>query len=115
MTESSFQVHNRMDNNNDGPDARSGLPASHIELSIEELVLDGFSRAGRYQIAEALEREMVALIEARGLPVAADAGDASSLIAPEVHVQPDARPDAIGRQIARAVYEGLERCSPTPR
>lgn len=90
----------------------SATTPARIDLTIDELVLHGFPRASRYQIAEALEQELAWLIESRGLPTVIGTGDVPAVAAPVVHLAPAAAPEAIGRQIARALYEGLERCAP---
>ena len=83
-----------------------------IDLTIDELLLRGFPYAGRERVAEAVEEELVRLIEERGVPAAMQTGDVARLSAPVVQLAPAATPDVIGRQIARALYEGLERCRP---
>jgi hypothetical protein len=85
---------------------------SRIDLTIDELVLHGFPRAGRYRIAEAMQQEMATLIEARGFPPTLDTGEFAALSAPDVQIPAGARPEVIGRQIALALYEGLEQCAP---
>lgn len=88
------------------------LPASRIDLTIDELVLYDMPRAGRYQIAETLERELADLIATRGVPAALQGGDLPTIGAPALRLTPGVTPEAIGRQLAHALYEGLERCTP---
>ncbi len=79
-----------------------------IELHIEELVLHGFSPADRYRIAEAVERELARYFSEQGISPALLAGGAIAHIdAGAFQMQPGARPDAIGAQVARAVHRGL--------
>lgn len=80
-----------------------------IELHIEELVLAGFPAAQRYAIGDALERELSRLIADRGLPSAmVPGGEIARLDAGDFAVAPGAHGNAIGAQVARAVYRGLE-------
>ena len=80
----------------------------NIELHIEELVLHGFSPSDRYRIAEAIERELVQLFSRQSAPPALlGGGEIAYVDAGALQMQPGAGLDAIGAQVARAVYGGL--------
>ena len=75
-----------------------------IEVHIEELVLHGFTARDRWQIGDALERELRELLAEKGIPPAwlasperIDAGTARTS---------DDDSDATGAGIAEAVYRG---------
>ncbi len=80
----------------------------NIELHIEELLLTGFPRAQRHRIAEALQSELSRLMS--------DADMGKTFMKDSHHpqlpggsfaVQAGQRPEAIGRQIAGAVYQSV--------
>jgi hypothetical protein len=82
----------------------------NIELHIEELVLDGFAPGDRQQIGAAVERELAALFAEQGAPQEWGRGAALAYVdGGSVTLSPEAKPDAVGGQIARAVYGGLQR------
>jgi len=79
-----------------------------LELHIEELVLHGFPAADRFEIGEAVERELLRLMTEgafRGLP--ARAGLTEQLDAGRFRVATGARPRTVGAQIAQTVFAGL--------
>jgi hypothetical protein len=83
-----------------------------IELHVEELVLEGqgFRPADRHHIGGGVERELARLLAERGLPPGLAQGAGLSRIdGGSFAVQPGARPEAMGRQVAAAVYGGLGR------
>jgi hypothetical protein len=90
---------------------KRGSQTRDIELHIEELVLQGFAPGDRLAIRDAVERELGRLIGQNAMPgldvsrrqsVAIERLDAGTF-----HVQANARPQAIGGQVAKAVFEGL--------
>lgn len=82
--------------------------AYNVELHIDEIVLHGFAHRDRYVIHEAIQSELTRLIAENGLPSSSrQGGDAARLDAGAVTVQKGMPPDAIGRQVAYAVYRGL--------
>jgi len=73
-----------------------------IEVHIEELVLHGFPRAARWQIADAIENELRKQLAKDGIPVAwqssprqLDAGSIKS----NTHA-------GLGAEVARAIHGG---------
>jgi hypothetical protein len=79
-----------------------------IELQIEELVLHGFAPSDRYQIGAAVEGALAHLLAERGIPPAlSQGGEINRLNGGAFTVAPGARPEAIGVQIAQAIYGGL--------
>ena len=85
------------------------MNSPNIELHIDELVLDGFARGQRYEIAEAISRELERLL-ARRIPqsltmaAAVDSVDAGTL-----QIRPQASPESVGSGIARQIYGGMGR------
>jgi hypothetical protein len=85
-----------------------------LDLRIEELVLHGFERVDRHQVASAIERELARLLHdpaahdrlgrrgASGGSAGADRLDGGSFIVPH-----DATAQAVGMQIAQAVWRGM--------
>jgi hypothetical protein len=88
----------------------SGIHPQSIEVHIDELVLQGFAPGLRRDIATAVEHALVRLLTGQGLPPLL----AQSYVAPRLDggsfkVTADANSEAIGRQVAQAVYRGLSR------
>jgi hypothetical protein len=79
-------------------------------LHIEELVLHGFSPYDRYRIAAAVEAGLARLFSERGVPPSlARGGDMARLDGDAFEVAPGSRAEAIGGQVAQALYRGLNR------
>jgi hypothetical protein len=81
------------------------MNAREIEVHIEELILHGFDRRSRWQIADVLENELHGLLAREGLPAAwrssqeqLDAGSTRALSLTNPHVT--------GKQIATAIHHG---------
>jgi hypothetical protein len=82
----------------------------NIELHIEELVLHGFDRSLRYNIGDAVERELLRLLTDEGInPAHAANLETARLDAGAFHVAHDSKPEAIGAQVAQAVYGELKK------
>jgi hypothetical protein len=83
---------------------------SVVELHIGELVLDGFPLTNQAQLEAVVQQELARLFAERGMPAGlASSGDVASLEGGEFHVVPESGAQAIGAQIAQAVYGGLSR------
>jgi hypothetical protein len=81
-----------------------------IELRIEELILHGFAPGDHHPIGAAMERELGRLLSERGLPPQlVQAGERPSLDGGSFALRPNARPEAIGVHVARAVYGGFSK------
>lgn len=82
----------------------------NIELHIDELVLHGLPAHQRYVIAAALERELTTLLRA---PHAASSfiagGEHEQLEAGEFARAASAKPNALGAQVAQAVFAALQK------
>jgi len=92
------------------PSIEGDLSREHrgIEVHIEALVLHGFQPGDRHRIGVALERELSRLLAERGLPVdIARPLEIPHLDASALGVTHGAAAEAIGSQIARALYRGL--------
>jgi hypothetical protein len=88
--------------------------ADAVDLQIDELVLHGFRPGDRYEIAAAIEQELVRLLGASGAPpalldsaasekgLATDQIDSGSFTLPR-----DARPATVGEEVARAIHRSL--------
>ena len=86
------------------------MKPARIELHIEELVLHGFAPGGRYAIGDAVEHALTRLFGERGLGSSSIEGrECAHLNAGDVHVAPASPPEAVGTQVAQAVYGGLTR------
>jgi len=80
-----------------------------VELHIEELILHGFAPEDRYRIGEAVEKELANLLVEQGMPVLENGLEIAGLNFGDISIAKGARPEAIGAQVARAVYGGLKR------
>jgi len=73
-----------------------------IEVHIEELVLQGFPRSARWQIADAIENELRARLTKDGIPAAWQSGP-KQLDAGSIKSNTNA---ALGTKVARAIHGG---------
>ena len=82
----------------------------NIELHIEELVLHGFDRSLRYNIGDAVECELLRLLTVEGInPTHAANLESERLDAGAFHIADNSKPEAIGAQVAQAVYGELKK------
>ncbi len=92
------------------PGPGTGTKRPSVELAIEELVLHGFAPGDRLRIGAAVERELGRLLSAESLPAAlGQGGERPVLNGGSFEVRPNARPETIGAQVARAIYGGLSK------
>ncbi len=81
---------------------------AQINLHIEELLLRDVPHVMRYRIASAFEHELARLLSEQDLPsTITQGGYISHIDIGTMHITPDAKPDAIGTQIAQHVYGKL--------
>lgn len=80
-----------------------------VELHIEELVLHGFAPEDQHRIGEAVERELESLLVEPGMPSLNSDLEIGDMDAGEIALARGARPEAIGAQVARAVYRGMRK------
>ena len=78
-------------------------PPREIEVRIEELVLHGFAPGSRWDLAEALESQLRALLAERGVPPAWQASP-ERLDAGPIRAGAQTPSATAGEQIARAIY-----------
>jgi hypothetical protein len=79
-----------------------------VELNIEDIVLHGFAPAASYRFGEAIERELGRLFAEQGIPAwMTREREVSHPITTQCTVSPQAEPEAIGVQIARAIMGDL--------
>lgn len=82
----------------------------NVELQIEELVLQGFAPEDRYLIGEAVQEELARLLTERGVPpLLAQGGEVGHLDGGSFAMIPGMKAEAIGSQIAQAIYGGLNQ------
>ena len=82
----------------------------NLELEIEELVLDGFPAVDRDRIVRALHIELERLFAERGVPPSLEAGrNLSRIDGGSFEAAPNASPESIGAQVARALYGGMTK------
>jgi hypothetical protein len=80
----------------------------NVELHIEELVLHGFPPVARHRIGDAATRELARLFAERGVPSSlGEGGEIASLSGGSFEARPELGAEAVGVQVARAVYGGL--------
>jgi hypothetical protein len=83
-------------------------PQPSIELHIDELVLHGFAPAERYAMGDAVERELARLLGEQGVPSSLRSeNETDEIRGATFNAAPNAKAPAIGRQIAKAVYQGF--------
>ena len=83
-----------------------------IRLHIDELILHGFASSDRYRIAEALEHELKRLLSEQSTPAPFNASHSlAHLDAGSFEVAPNSRPEAVGTQVAQAIYNRLKHNS----
>jgi hypothetical protein len=81
-----------------------------VELHVEELVLRGFSMGDGGEIARFIEGELARLFAERGVPPSLRrGGDVPYLDAGAFDAAPGADAQAIGVQVAQALYGGFSR------
>lgn len=83
-----------------------------ITLHIERLVLEGIAldRAQSAQLRAAVEAELTRLLTSDGLSGAlAQGGAVPDVPAAPIQLAADGDPGALGQQIARSVYSGINR------
>jgi hypothetical protein len=79
-----------------------------VDVHIEELVLRGFALGDRYRIAEAMEQELSRLIADHGVPGSlANGDDLHQVDGGSFQAGPLLTPEATGRQVAQALFDGL--------
>ncbi len=84
------------------------MKPENVELHIDELVLRGFAPGDRYPIGHAMERELARLFVEQGTPPSLYGGsEIERLHGGTFEVKPGAKAEAIGVQLAHAVYGGL--------
>jgi hypothetical protein len=93
--------------------------APTLDLRIEELVLHGFERIDRHQVASAIEHELARLLrepaahdpqhwrDAAGRDLGAERVDGGAFIVPH-----DASAQTVGVQVAQAIWRGVAPAAP---
>jgi hypothetical protein len=82
----------------------------NVELRIDELVLHGFPPGDRHRIGDAAARELARLFAEQGTPPSlGEGGETARLSGGSFQARPGLGADAVGVQVARAVYRGLSR------
>ncbi|SRR5712691_956134 len=85
--------------------------STNVSLHIERLVIDGVPLgAGQAaQLQEAVQRELLRLLQRDGVSPALQGGAIPALAAPNIEISAPLQPAEVGRQIARSVYASLNR------
>jgi uncharacterized membrane-anchored protein len=82
----------------------------NINLNIEQIVLHGFAYVDRDAIAAALQQELARLFAEQGLPLALGvSGQINRVQGGSFAITPDMQVEAIGSQIAQAIYQSFGR------
>jgi len=83
---------------------------NNIELHIEELILHGIAPGDTFRIGQAVQAELTRLLQMHGLPESLSAeAEFGDLSVGQFNVAENARPNAVGNQIAGSVFKGLQR------
>jgi hypothetical protein len=86
------------------------VKARVVRVHIGELVLRGFVPGGRYQLADAVQNELVRLLSAQPevLHALRHRRVAAQIDGGEFPLPAGSAPTFVGRQVARAIYKGLK-------
>ncbi|MFJ1749601.1 hypothetical protein ACIOJD_25625 [Streptomyces sp. NPDC088116] len=76
-------------------------------MDIGELVLDGFDRVDPDRVSAAFQTELARLVRERGVPLAADGGQALDALSGLPPLPATTSPGRLGEALARAVHAGL--------
>ena len=79
----------------------------NLELTIERLILPDLPPPYRGRVTAAIEEELARLWREQGPPPGVDAGASITLNTSCVQLVSDARPEAMGAQVARSIYSSL--------
>ena len=80
----------------------------NLDLHIEELILHSFPSHQQHLIGAAIEQELTRLFTEQGLPpTLAKGGQLGQIDGGAFNVAANATADAIGSQVAQAVYGGI--------
>jgi len=81
---------------------------ANIELQIDQLNLYGFSKKDVFYIGKAVEEELIKLIEQGGLSEKISTNTfLKSLEGKSFDFSPSSRPETIGKQIAKSIYDSI--------
>lgn len=84
------------------------MTPTNLELHLEELILHDFPHSQRYHIAAAIEQELTRLFTEQGVPPSLTrGGQVAQIDGGTFNVPSNAAPNAIGAQVAQAIYEGF--------
>lgn len=83
-----------------------------VELTIQELIVDGIETSQRYPLGEAVRSELTRLLKDEGLSAQAQSLNILDKIdGGTISIQRGDRGEAVGGRIARAIYGGLNNGS----
>jgi hypothetical protein len=86
------------------------MTSENLELHIQELALDGFTDVDLADVRAAVQRELARLLAERGVPrPLASGGQTARLDGGAFELPPGAGAEAIGSQIAQALYRGFSQ------
>jgi len=86
------------------------MKPKNIELNIDELVLYGFAPDDRHRIGGAVEQELSRMFDDEGVPEALEGGrEVASVDGGAIELATGSRAEAVGVQVAQAVYRGLRQ------
>ena len=81
----------------------------NIELTIDKLVLHGFSPQDTAQLGQAIEQELIRLFQERGVPSSlSNKANFRRLNGESFRANPNTKSKTLGHQIAKAVYTGFK-------
>lgn len=84
------------------------LNPKQVEIYIDELVLHGFSAHDRRYIGVAVQTELTRLFTEQGIPSSfSSAGKIPVLNAGTFDLQPAAKAETVGNNIANSIYKGF--------
>lgn len=80
----------------------------NIELTIDKLVLEGFSRNEAFYIGQSVQAQLQHLIETNhSVNTFSENSQQRQLFTSPIQIKTTTRPENVGKQIAQSIYNGL--------
>lgn len=84
------------------------MKQGNIDLYVEQLILHGFQPGDHYLIGQDFEHELGRLLAERGVPPSlVRSGEVTRMDGGSFEAKPGSGGEAIGAEVARAIYGGM--------
>jgi hypothetical protein len=84
------------------------MPPTIVDISIEQVTIEGLGPADRRSMRRALERDLARLVEERGLPDSWIASGARSQVTARMDWDGRGGTDGLSAALAEQIYQGFE-------